>query len=374
MIGKNVNYRGLLAKRIVITVVGVLLGIFSVSVGAQSGSLSVTMTSEEDIGFDCPVTATIDPAGTTLWVLMYSCFDTGYYLRAFNVGSGAAINDDDHNFAAALAGLEEGDAASFNTSLAFTPDGEMSINYADENFVPVNVSISAGADGSASTEGVTSDTIGSVIANYSEYPETTVYNADHSRAVAISEADNSLHILDLQSGTEILEIEIEGDIYNAYPSFSADGQQLYITQLHNPEDMSATASTLYIYSVPDGELVNSYEVLSPFIWVSPNGQYAALWMSDDELAVVELAENNYSQPIQMWEEPRPLTACLNTGQDMTDVDFIVSGQLFLMDLEWLPDSSGFITLNSYMGDGAAGDGGNCLFNYSRLRRYSLSYE
>jgi hypothetical protein len=372
MVGNKAAYRGLSARLILVSTILIVLGIVSSSIGAQSGSLSVTMTSEENIGFECPVTAAIDPAGTTLWVLMHNCWDGDYNLRTFSVGSGSPTNDDDHNFAAALAGLEGTFVDPFSTSIAFTPDGELSITYADENFIPANVSIAAGADGSDSTEGVTSGDIGSLLANYSEYPGTTVYNGDHTQAVAIGE--NSLHILDLQTGTQILEMEVPGDSYNSYPSFSADGQQLYITQLHNPDDMSATASTLYVYNLPDGALVTSYEVLSPFVWVSPNGQYAALLMSDEELAVVELAENNYSQPIQMWEEPRPLTACLNTGQDMTDVDFIVSGELYLMDLEWLPDSSGFITLNSYMGDGALGDGGNCLFNYSRLRRYSLSYE
>lgn len=329
MSGTKMAHRGRWATLIAGITLGALLGISSLTTNAQTGSLSVTMTSEEDIGFDCPVTATIDPAGTTLWVLMYNCFDTGYYLRAFSVGSGSPVNDDDHNFAAALAGLEEGGAASFNTSLAFTPDGEMSINYADENYVPVNVSVPEGADGSASTEGVTSDAVGSLIANYAEYPETTVYNADHTRAGAISE--NSFHILDLQTGTQILEMEIPGGSNGSFPSFSADGQQLYITQLHNPDDMNATASTLNIYSLPDGELLTSYDVLSPFVWVSPNGQYAALWMSDDELAVVELAENNYSQPIQMFEEPRHATTCLNTGDDISDVDFTVSGDLFLID-------------------------------------------
>jgi hypothetical protein len=366
------RHRGAWVKLIVITTLVILSGIFSSSLSAQSGSLSVTMTSEEDIGFDCPVTATLDPAGTTLWVLMDNCYGEDYYLRAFSVDGGSPINDDDHNFSAALAGLEGGWAASYNTSLGFTPDGELSINYTDENSVPVNVSISEGGDGSASTEGETSDAIGSLIGDYAEYPETTVYNADHTRAIAISE--DSFHILDLQSGTEILEMEIPGGSDGSFPSFSADGQQLYITQLHNPDDMTATASTLYIYNLPDGEFVNSYEVLSPFVWISPNGQYAVLLMSDDELAVVELADNNYSQPIQMWEEPRPLTACLNTGQDMSDVDFTVSGQLFLMDLEWLPDSSGFIALNSYMGEAALGDSGPCIFNYSRLRNYTVGYD
>lgn len=369
---RKMTRRGSRVKFIVSTMLGVLLGIFGSPIVAQTGSLSVTMTSEEDIGFDCPVTATLDPAGTTLWVLMDNCFQEGYYLRAFSVGSGAAINDDDHTFAAALAGLEDGEAASYNTSLGFTPDGELSINYTDENYIPVNVSVAAGADGSASTEGVTSDAIGSLIANYAEYPETTVYNADHTRAVAISE--NSFHILDLQTGTQIVEMEVPGGSEGSFPSFSADGQQLYITQLHNPDDMTATASTLNIYSLPDGELVTSYDVLSPFVWVSPNGQYAALWMSDDELAVVELAENNYSQPIQMFEEPRHATTCLNTGDDISDVDFTVSGQLFLIDLEWLPDSSGFITLNSYLGEAASGDSGICIFNYSRLRRYTVQHD
>lgn len=353
-------------------ILAVLFGIMGFDAAAQTGSLNVTLTSEEDIGFDCPITATLNPAGTTLWVLMYNCFDKDFYLRAFSASSGAVVNDDDHNFAAALAGLEEGGTAAFYASLGFTPDGEISVNYTDENFVPANVSVPAGAEGTASTEGVTSDAVGSLIASYAEYPETAVYNGDHTRAIATSE--NSFHVLDLQTGTEILEIEMPDGTDGSLPSFSTDGQQMYITQLHNPDDMTATASDLYIYSLPDGELLNSYEVLSPFVWISPNGQYAALWMSDEELAVVELAENNYSQPIQMWEEPRRLITCLNNGWDMSDVDLTVSGRLALMDVDWLPDSSGFITLNSYLGEGITGDGGNCLFNTSRLRRYAVTHE
>lgn len=349
-----------------------VLGIVSLPLMAQTGSLSVSLASEEDIGFDCPITGAIDPAGTTLWVLMNNCWDADYHLRTFSVGSGSPTNDEQHSFTAALAGLEGKYGDPVSMSIGFTPDGDLSINYPDENFVPVNVSVPEGADGSDSTEGVTSDTIGSLIAEYAEYPETTIYNAEHTQAIAIGA--ESFHILDMQTGTQILEMEVPGGTYGSFPSFSADGQQLYITQLHNPDDMNATASTLHVYNLPDGEFVTSYEVLSPFVWVSPNGQYAVLWMAEEELAVVELDSNNYSQPIEMWEEPERLTSCLNTGQDMSDVDLIVSGRLALMDVDWLPDSSGFFTLNSYGGESNGGDGAICIFNYSRLRRYSLSYE
>src|SRR5690606_4936512 len=229
-----------------------VLGIVSLPLMAQTGSLSVSLTSEEDIGFDCPITGAIDPAGTTLWVLMNNCWDADYHLRTFSVGSGSPTNDEQHSFTAALAGLEGRYGGPVSMSIGFTPDGDLSINYPDENFVPVNVSV---------PEGVTSDTIGSLIAEYAEYPETTIYNAEHTQAIATSE--NSFHILDMQTGTQILEMEVPGGTYGSFPSFSVDGQQLYITQLHNPDDMNATASTLHVYNLPDGEFVTSYEVLSP---------------------------------------------------------------------------------------------------------------
>ncbi|MEP6985297.1 MAG: hypothetical protein ABI970_06860, partial [Chloroflexota bacterium] len=78
-----------------------------------------------------------------------------------------------------------------------------------------------------------------------------------------------------------------------------------------------------------------------------------------------------SQPITIPEKPHAPTECLNSGKKISaDVGFMTRGDLFVMDLIWVPDSSGFATVNSYLGDGSGG-GGFCAFDYSRLRVYQV---
>lgn len=348
-------------------VMALLSGISAVR--AQSGDLSLALTSEQDIGFDCPVTSALDPTGSTLWVLMKDCFDQNYSLRSFAVGSGQATNEEDA-FADVLAGLTDGSVDMGTTSLSIAPDGTLTIHYADADYQPASLSVAADGSGTGQTHDVSS------LSTYSDYPETSVFNANGTQAVVV--AENSVHVVDLQMGSAILEIDIPGGNYNAFPQFSADGTQLYLTQLNNPDDPTADASTMYVFSLPDGELVGEYSLPSFIAYVSPDGQLAALILptndaSDDELVVMDLASGTYSDILDIYEPPRHATTCLNTGDDVSDVNFTVSGKLFLMDLEWLPDSSGFLTVNSYLGEAAAGDNNwVCILNYSRLRHYTVS--
>jgi hypothetical protein len=373
MHGRKMVRPRLLLKGMVVTILGILFIIMGLSVSAQAEALSVTLTDEQDIGFDCPVTATLDPEGTTVWVLMNSCGTTRYSLRLFDVSTGAFLNDDDHAYTEALAGLNDS-YADFGSSVAVTSDGAISIIYSDSEYNMMRLTIPAAVDGSAATEIDTSDALVSLLADYAEYPETTVYNADHTLAAAIG--TDSLHVLDLETETELLEIDMPGSPDNAFPIFSEDGQQLYVTQLNNLDDMTDYTSVLSVYSLPDGELLNRYDVPSFLIWVSPNGQYAAARLgandgSSEDILVVDLTDNRVSEPISVFEPPHPVTTCLNSGNDVSDVDFTASGQLPVIDLEWLPDSSGFITLNSYGGEAAQGDSSVCSFNYSRLRHYAV---
>lgn len=350
-------------------VVALLIGISGVR--AQSGGLSLALTAEQDIGFDCPITSALDPTGSTLWVLMDDCFDEDYSLRSFAVGSGQATNEED-DFADVLAALTDDSVDMGSTSLSIAPDGTLNVHYTDADYQPFSLSVAADGSGTGQTHDVSS------LSTYSDYPEASVFNANGTQAVAI--AENSVYVVDLQAGSAVLEIEIPGGNYNAFPQLSADGSRLYLTQLNNPDDPTANASTMYVFSLPDGELVGEYSLPSFIAYVSPDGQLAALILptndaSDDELVVMDLASGTYSDILDIYEPPRHATTCLNTGDDISDVDFTVSGKLFLMDLEWLPDSSGFLTVNSYSGEGAEGDNNwVCLFNYSRLRHYTVSRE
>jgi hypothetical protein len=123
--------------------------------------------------------------------------------------------------------------------------------------------------------------------------------------------------------------------------------------------------------LPDGDVLNTYDVPSPFLHVSPDEKYAVAEVDNgDEFVLVELATGGISEPVRINEGQSKVTACVNDGRDVSDVDFTTSGRLPLRDLEWLPDSSGFLSIHPYGGEGVGG-GAPCFFNNSRLRSYTV---
>ncbi|MBZ0318433.1 MAG: hypothetical protein K8L91_18620 [Anaerolineae bacterium] len=342
---------------------------------AQSGELGLALTAEDNIGFDCPISVAIDPSGTA-WVLMDNCFEDDFTLLTFGAGGGEATNDEAHNFSSVLTALAEGTNGSGGmTDLSFAPDGTFIIHYMDANFSPMTMTIPAGSDGSSSTEATSSDANAVILMDYTPFPEGAAYNADGTQAVAINE--DSLHVVDLQSGTEIVALDIPGGNFNAMPQFSADGTQLYVTQLNNINDGTAMTSTLHVYDLPGGELVASYDLPSFLAWVSPNGEMVAMALpnhdnTQEDLFVLELATGNLSNIMEVFEEPHQVTTCLNNGDDVSDLDYMSSGHLPINDLAWLPDSSGFVTVNSHFGEAAGNATYTCNLQYSRLRHYAVT--
>lgn len=358
----------------ILCIVAIMIALFTIPQGigaAQDDSLNLTQTVEYDIGFDCPVASALDPDGTTLWVLMNNCGSGRYNLHAYNMADGTRINED--NYADALAPLDGVYIDKFINPLAITPDGDLSIRYNDlDTYESINLLIPLATGGEATT--VKSDSYNALMAIMSDYPEFSIYSTDHTRVAASS--GTSLHIVDVQAETEVVEIELDGSTDNAFASFSADGTALHVTRLTNPDDYDDYSSTLYIYSLPDGELLSQYDVPSFIVWVSPDGKYAAaeIGSSDigerSDLFVIELGSGRISPAQTLLEEPHQVTTCLNTGADMSDVDFMTSGMLTNAGLQWLPDSSGLLLPLSYGGE-AAGGANVCYFNYSRLRSYTV---
>jgi hypothetical protein len=361
-------YRLLQITGIILTI---LLGLTILPAHSQSVSLIVTQAAEYDIGFDCPAAATLDPAGEIFWALMHNCGSGGYSLRGFNVADGSPVNDETDDFADALAVLDNTYFYHDYNPLGFLADGTLDIRYNDpDSYDMLNLRLDL-ASGAA--EQPSSEDFNTWVRRLTEYPEITVYNADHTMAVAIGET--TLHILDLQAETELFQIEAEGEAYGYVPSFSPDGASLYVGKFNNPEDMDDYSSTLSVYSLPGGDLLSTYNVPSALIRISPDGKFGAASIGDsqgngDHLVMVELESGATSEPIPMFEPPAPVTTCLNSGNDVSDVDFTARGLLPLSGLSWLPDSSGFVTAHTYLGD-AAGGGSLCIFNYSRMRLYTV---
>ena len=339
---------------------------------AQGNGLNLIQTAEYDIGLDCPVTAALDAAGTTLWVLMDDCFQHDYALRAYHVADGTQVNADD--YAADLVSLEGVYIDLFITPMGFTPAGDLSIRYNDsETYESINLLIPLTNHGEATTQ--TSATYDALLAEYSDYPEFSVYSPDHARVVAAG--GTSFHVLDVQAETEIVEIPVECSTEYAWASFSTGGEHLNIIYSNNPEDMNDFSSTLLIYNLPDGVLLQHYSMPSSAIWVSPDEAYVAVQLFSNnvsersELVAIDLESGLTSPSSNLLEDPAPVTNCLNNGNDVGDIGYMTSGYLSMASLHWLPDSSGVVLSLSYNGDGAEGSGSACIFNYSRLRIYKV---
>ena len=90
--------------------------------------------------------------------------------------------------------------------------------------------------GEATTE--TSASYNALLAEYSDYPEFSVYSPDHTRVVAVGAT--SFHVLDVQAETEIVEIPVEGSTDYAAASFSADGKRLEVIHYNNPKTRTIT--------------------------------------------------------------------------------------------------------------------------------------
>jgi hypothetical protein len=342
------------------------------SVQAQSaGNVTLRLVEDRRIGTDCPAASSLAPDGVNLWVLMHNCGDEDYYLLNFVVGTGSFDFDtrSGEHYEASLTGLEGVYVDGLlNNPLGIGADGSPQLQFYGTDGVMQGISPLNGstAANSALTEQINATAL---------YPEYAVPNADHS-AVAVVGADG-VYVFDSQTGSELLVITVDNSaaLDTIYPQFSPDGKSLDLIIRNNPDNPDAIASTLYRYSIPDGELQLETELASPLAWPSPDGRYVLLWVGDDELVVIEPATGGISNFVHMYEQPSPVTECANgVNFDLSDSNFIWDGSLAPMGINWLPDSSGFVTINTYSGDGAQSDNNVCLYEESRLRLYAVGHE
>lgn len=356
-------------NRLMILLVIILSGISTTLHAQTTDNLTLTLIEDRKIGTDCPQASALSPSGTTIWVLMDNCEFSDHYFLHFNVGSSDFELDTNNgeDYASSLLGLDEVYIDSLlSSTLTVGVDGfpQLLLPNSDGSIQSVNTSTTPSSDNSA---------LGEILSTISDYPEFSVFNNNHTM-VAANGADG-IHILDVATSTEVLSIEIEGGTDYVFPQFSPEGQSIDLIILNNPEDPNSSTSTLYRYSIPDGELQLELDLLSSLAWLSPNGQYVLLWMGDDELVVTEPATGGVSDFLHMYDEPRLMTDCANdTSLDPSTLEVVWSGFLPPIGIHWLPDSSGFVTLNSYMGAGAESIGSTCAFSESRLRLYRVGHE
>jgi len=348
--------------------------IVPLTINAQADSLQVTQTAEYNIGFDCPMTAVLSPDQTVLWILMNNCGQGGYNLLGYNVADGSPVKADDKNFADALSPLTNQWIYPDTKPLGFTPDGAVDLRYNDpDTYDALNLRLTlTGAEPPTSDLTLlTNDTIQKLISGYAGYPENVTYSPDHTLASIPDTA--AFHIIDLKTGKELFQLDSQPTADYSRASFSADNQHLYILTLKKPDDTQDNSSTLNIYNLSDGKLLKTYDVPTYINVISPDERYIVGQVGgqfDAGIVITNLETGSASQPILVNEPPHPVTECLNTGKKLKGLDFKTRGELPVRDIIWLPDSSSFFTVNSYLGDGAAG-GTICIFNTSRLRQYKV---
>ncbi len=359
-----------------------LSALFSMAFSATAqDSPTVILQSELNIGFNCPVAATVSPDQAQLWIMTDNCVGSGYAILIYDIASESFIQVRNDDFAPFFETLTfEQWVASYVSPFAYTANDTLELIFADsiQDYDTGRIVAPISGDGSAESTTIllTLETLQNLIPGYAGYPESTVYNADHSIA-AVSDVA-SIHILDLHSGDELFVIDTPDGSESYFPVFAPDGQSLYVSRLLNPDDITDNSASLSVYSLHDGAVTATYEVPTAFLWPSPDNQWIAGTIPDPSgddsgdslLIVANLATGNVSQPLPINEPTRRAAECVNDGRSIADLDFTVEGDLPISSLIWLPDSSGFYTTNSYGGDAISG-GRPCFLDYSRLRLYSI---
>lgn len=342
---------------------------------------TVHLQSELDIGFNCPVGSALNPDQAHLWILFDTCGGENYTVLIYDLVNNTFIKVREDDFAPFFETLTyEQWVSSFTSPFAYTPDETLELIYADGtqeyDTGRVIAPISGDEPAVPSTILLNLETLDSLIPGYAGYPESTIYNADHTIA-AVSDVAN-IHIIDLRTGDELFVINTPDGSERYFPVFAPDGQSLYVPYLLNYEDMTDYSAGANVYSLADGAVTAAYEIPTPFFWPSPDNRFVAGIVpdpagddsADNLLLVVDLNTGSVSQTLPINEPARRATQCMNDGRSLTDFDITLDGNLPITSLIWLPDSSGFYTTNSYGGD-ALGGGRLCILDYSRLRFYTV---
>lgn len=346
--------------------IGLLLGVLFVFSGgmlAQSDAPQIALVEEHDIGFRCPVAALIEPETTVLWVLMNSCFSANYSLHAYDLFTREPLReplalpeiDGDRYFVEGY----------FANPLAFSASGDLLVTASDVDTYYLTTFTVDLETGSVTTDAQADSALNALLSQFGEYLELTFFS--HDRAYALAFDEGGTDVVDLAD--ESLLFTVEGQAVGT--AFSADNQRLYVSLLDEPDNYENYDTTLNTYSLPGGELINSLPLRVSGVYPSPDERYLVYQPNDGEMSVIDLETGISSPTITIDEGQSRVLTCLNTGSDVSDVDFTRDGRFPIMGLQWLPDSTGFITANTYGGDGAGG-GVGCIFDYSRLRVYSLS--
>lgn len=354
-------------RQLIVIAVGVFL-FYGSAIEAQDTTLDLTLIAEHDIGWHCPLATAVQPETQILWVLQDDCFGSPFSLHRFDVNTGEALDEP-----LVLEALDRSlyEVYGFNKPMGFTSAGNLQFfvsNSEDYTLTRFEVNLESG---DVSTDANGDERLDALFRKYTQYPSfVVVFSSDQHYAAVSDDEGLTLYVLDLVTEELLFQLEVSG----AIAAFSPETQRLYVTAPVEPDNFENTSGTLFIYNLTDGALLQSLPLpVISIVYPSRDGLYVAIEtapgeVGTEELGIIELASGAASPLLRIGTDPLPVLKCVNDGTDLSDYDYRTSGYLPLVDLHWLADQSGFVTVNSQ--DGTATNTG-CVFDYSRLRQYQV---
>lgn len=360
-----------------VVLIGCLAAFLPALVGlhAQDSGLVLTLDDQQNLaGVRCPAVAALQPDGAVLWVVLETCGGGDKAITAFDPATGALLDESIYP-SIPIEGFDYQvwEIDPYQNALGFTPDGKLELTlgaWETDEFARLLVDP---ATGEVTQDEAADTALYELVGQYTEYRiYSTVFSHDRQTAVVLDDTDTpSLHVLDLATGNVLFEIP---NALGSISAFSPDDTRLYVNTINEPDNYENWESTLSVYSLPGGELLQQAPASFGGTFPSPDGRFVAYEIASNEagqeqLAVVNVETGAHSNQLPIHEGAHRLLACANDGRDMSDLDFTVSGMQRITVLVWRPDNSGFMTLNS---PGGQFTNTGCQFDLGRVRQYGVN--
>ncbi len=341
--------------------------------GAQDGP-RLTAVAEFPLGDNCPIAGTLNADATAVWALMKNCSVGGdaLLLQAFALADGSAVGQTAAPFPTNIAPL---DVFSFNRPLTLGADGALLVDLVDDSTTMSSASFMVDPSTGAVTpvtdtpRVLTAGQIMAALPAFTGYTDMLTYSDD--RSLALTQDDAALYVFNVASGQLILRLEPPGGVEYATPWFGPGSYHLYIAQMADPGNYDNPAETLYVFDIASGAQVAQYDSPHTVYAISPDERLAVVstipCCDHLSLAVLDLAAGTLSASLPTQTSTVTLDVCKNDGR-ATSFDWVSSDPL-MVEILWLPDSSGFITLHSEVFSSGPTP---CYANDSRMRVYAVA--
>jgi len=348
----------------------IILGLPGSLVMAQDGP-DLSLVGEYSLGDACPRMGAMQPNGRTVWMVTLDCInDFNISLLAVSSEDAAVVGESDGPFEMEIPGSE---VFGFDRPLVIGGDGALTADFVDWTSLetasfeidPVTGAISAVDD---SPRMLTADAIMAALPEFTGHTDYLVYNTD--RTLALTQDDVAFYVFDVASGQNIMRLEPGGDIESVFAEFGPNSDSLYLYQMAEPGNYDNPAESVTVYSIPDGEIARQFDSPYMIFSISPDERYGVVTTipccDHMSLAVLDLATGALSESLPTQTNTVALNICKNDGRE-APIPW-TSSDPNLIEILWLPDSSGFVTLHSEQFSSGPTP---CYTNDSRMRVYAV---